>query len=81
MCLLQLPFWLKVALQYGQANGFSPVWTRICISISNGVFLVMEQNGQANFCPPSLMGPVFGGSFCNKWNEIFKSVDIGNYKF
>ena len=60
MCLLQLPLWLKVKLQYGQANGLSPVWVRMWASISLILLWILGQYGQPNVTGPSLIG-----SFCN----------------
>ena len=39
-------------------NGFSPVWTRMCLLTSEGDFWVWEQSEQAHNFPPTLIGTI-----------------------
>ena len=56
MCLLRLLFWLNKDWQRLHGNGFSPVWVRICLLISEAHIIIFEQYGHADFPPFNLIG-------------------------
>ena len=56
MCLFRLEICVKVSLHWGQAYGFSPVWTKIWCSIPYKSLKTVGQNGHLYWPAPSLIG-------------------------
>ena len=56
ICLFRLDICVKVSLHWGQAYGFSPVWTKIWCSIPYKSLKTVGQNGHLYWPAPSLIG-------------------------
>ena len=71
ICRFTFVFLQKVWLQMEHLKGFSPVWTRICISILSLLLITLPQIGQTNSSGPSFIGPYI---FCNKFWQILIQI-------